>query len=1148
MNAPAIIRLADMQTACHPRSCSVRRGHIPYDLLELDHVEPGSNLVIFLSEPHPLGMLAFDDHEAIALMQQPGPPVTSSSSITAPAPSNLNPHAPLFCPGQPFLSSLPEGLQELHGHWTRAAFSWEGEDASASVTTWFVDQYHRDLHNCWVPRQVQLYGDYNNWEASLQRAWQDLRLPGAPILIHVVQPTPVNIGTDTAAHVILVQNPQDTLSSSVVTFFNLERQVDSPTRQFAITTNEGILLEHLIYGLGLEGRCLLPGATSFCTATSGTQQLRIGRPYPGGDGTGITLWMNRRPANNDHTGHPPATSFIQISARLQPRGERRLTHGLVAHTHGPHTLEGSTLPLRVINAGDPSMVVPSYIEVSSPLSEEGVTMALSDFGLTGVVTILSDDYTVLWWPQDTNREEISRHCVFLSRTPPFECILHTSTSPDPEDELGLMRLLYQLGFEKAVISDQIRHQSGILEIPFVETFGEMHKDEDKRRQLPPWPPQQKRTTRAPMFVAPLDQTAPDCCLNCGVTSDELLEFFQSSKGTLCTSFEGIDLPDFCSERLRSLADHTHFDRLIIYTDGSSQSRHKRISPLLNDEIDIPDSWCFLVLGEKYLQEDTHELTLIGWSAHQVRYDPANDWYIGADRVGSAIAEREALCWALLWRIGQNSNIPTVFRSDSMLTLQQANGHIGSMDCDLSFQMLRGCAQLLAAALGPDGLIFDHVPGHAGDPFNEICDAVAKQEGRGGFFLPRPRLQLEKWRKLIPYMWILYGSDLGAPTFQGTGFNVSPPALPPSTPPMKALKPRPSQQPIDFALSLATGNVQSLGLGTQGFSGKLHYLRTQFADFNLNFIGLQETRSPEGSAHAHGILRLSSGHDRGQAGVELWCNLQQPFATIKKKDIFFQRKHFLVTHRDHRRLLVRIQHPLWEAWILVAYAPHSGYSDRDRAQWWTATHDIIQEHHTENSPLFVCMDANAGPGEPDGEHFFNPGFRTSSSTKFLQAFVSEFHLCAPITSSVHEGSTCTWTSPSQEEFTIDYVMIPQNWMQSCLLSKILEDFDLGNQQLDHSVHAVELKWQSQGHQILPTEGRGDNFERSSVRQQMPSKFKDFTIKSWATNVEDHLQHINDHLHSMLQRHCPRPKRGPEKPYVDEHTWKKFVAPSSITRRL
>ena len=1131
MNAPAIIRLADMQAACQSRVCLVTRGHIPFDSMELDHVDAGSNLVVHLGAHGLLGLSDTGEEDLNSLMQRP---MGTSPAITAPTPFQFNPHAPQFCPGEPYLSSLPEGLQELHTHWARTAFSWEGEAESASVTTWFVDQFHQQLHTCWVPRQVQLRGDYNHWEATLQSAWQDLRLPGAPFLIHVVQPTPVNMGTETAAHVILIQNPLDALTSSIVTFFNLERHADGPTRQFAITTQEGILLEHLIYGLGLEGRCLLPGASSICTATSGSQHLHLGRPYPGGDGTGITLWMRRRTIQD---GPPQATSLIQIRARLQHRGSRRLTHGLVAHTHGPRTSQDPEhrIPLRIIKAGEHSAAAPSFVDIPSPITEEGVLEELATFGLHGTVSILSDAFTVLWWPSSFINEASCNTWVFLSLNEPFECILHTPSPQEPEDEINFMRLLHQLGYEKAVIRDPIPHRSGILEIPFTETVGALQMTEGKCKVLPPWPEPQRQIPQGPMYHDNPDPQQPQCCLDCEITNEDILQFFQSSRSTLCTSFEGIELPDFCNERLQNMATNRSFDRLVIYTDGSSQSRFKHIAPLLNEEIGVPDSWCFLVLGENYLPNSKQELTLIGWSAHQVRYDPSHAWYIGADRVGSAIAEREALSWALLWRIGQNSNIPTVFRSDSMLALQQANGTIGSLECDTSFQILRGSAQLLEATLGPDGLLFDHVPGHAGDPFNEICDSIAKQEGQRSFFLPRPNIQLTKWRHLIPHLWILFGQKYGAPSFQGTGFNVSPPELPPIELPATAAKPSPQVQPLDFTISFATGNVQSLGLGTQGFAGKLQYIRTQFARHKLNFLGIQETRSPEGSAKTHDILRLSSGCDKGQAGVELWCNLQQPIATTMKQNVFLQRQHFVVAYRDSRRLLVRIQHPLWDAWILVAYAPHSGYGDNERAHWWTGTHNILQEHHTENSPLFVCIDANAGPGEPDGTHFFKQGFRTSSSTKFLKTFAQDFHLCAPITSEVHEGTTCTWTSPSLDEYTIDYVLIPLRWMPSCHLSLVLEDFDLGNQQQDHSVHAVELQWQTQKQISSDPRHHCDKFDRALVRQRMPRSFHDFGIKPWETNVEEHLQHINDQLHSMLRRHCPRPLRGPERPYIDEHTW-------------
>ena len=252
----------------------------------------------------------------------------------------------------------------------------------------------------------------------------------------------------------------------------------------------------------------------------------------------------------------------------------------------------------------------------------------------------------------------------------------------------------------------------------------------------------------------------------------------------------------------------------------------------------------------------------------------------------------------------------------MLALQQSQGTIGSAICDNSFQTLRGCAQLLEAALGERHLLFDHVPGHAGDPYNEFCDHIAKCEGRKGFFLKRPNLDLALWQPIIPFLWMLFDSKAGVPPFQGCGFNVGPPALPPSDDPCPQQHTVQISKKIDFTVSIATGNVQSPGKGEHGFAGKLGFIRAQLAELHLNFLGLQETRSEEGASLQHGVFRMSSGCSQGQGGVELWCNLHQPFAIIEGKEVCLQRKHFCVAHRDPRRLLVRIQHDLLEAWILV----------------------------------------------------------------------------------------------------------------------------------------------------------------------------------------------------------------------------------------
>lgn len=214
-------------------------------------------------------------------------------------------------------------------------------------------------------------------------------------------------------------------------------------------------------------------------------------------------------------------------------------------------------------------------------------------------------------------------------------------------------------------------------------------------------------------------------------------------------------------------------------------------------------------------------------------------------MGSAIAEREALTWAFVWRLGLNSCIPTVFRSDSQLTIGQANGSIGPTDCDQSFQTLRGCYQILQTALGDD-VVLDHVYGHLDDPWNELTDVIAKQEARNSFFLPRPKIDMPKLMPKIPFLWMLFDHQHGLPSFTGTGFDIRPPAVPPLGPGDASPGPRNKiAKTIHFKLSIATANVQSLGSADQGFAGKLDYLRTQVTELHLNLIGIQESRASEG---------------------------------------------------------------------------------------------------------------------------------------------------------------------------------------------------------------------------------------------------------------------------------------------------------------
>ena len=390
-----------------------------------------------------------------------------------------------------------------------------------------------------------------------------------------------------------------------------------------------------------------------------------------------------------------------------------------------------------------------------------------------------------------------------------------------------MRQLYLLGFEKAIILNIIPHSEGLHEVVLTESHGNLASGSSDIKAPTPWPARQPQLPLRALFTSFEEQGRADCCLDCGVTSADLLSFFSSSADTLCTIVGGLHLPDFVEVSLQKFAHHSKFDRLVIYTDGSSHSARQHLAPMLIEEIGIPDAWCFIVLGETYISDGHSDLTLIGWSTHQVRCDPDSPWYLGANRIGSYIAEREALAWAFLWRLGQNVNLPTIFRSDSRLALDQAQGSIGALECDESFHFFEAATRSWRQLFHLAASLLTMSRGIHKIPIQRVLRRHCQARSQGGFYLPRPHLDLQRWKKLIPHLWMLFGRDFGTPAFHGRGFCVNPPALPPQQSPDDApLLPPPQPTTIAYTISLATANILSMGRRPDGCAGKLNYIRSQ----------------------------------------------------------------------------------------------------------------------------------------------------------------------------------------------------------------------------------------------------------------------------------------------------------------------------------
>ena len=716
-------------------------------------------------------------------------------------------------------------------------------------------------------------------------------------------------------------------------------------------------------------------------------------------------------------------------------------------------------------------------------------------------------------------------------------------------------------------------RQGLSLIQYHNNQPELALESPSDRIPTPWPAAMPSVVPQSLLDVDMAQLpSPKHLLDLGIGLDVLVRFFQSSGSVLCPWHDHLDLPPVTRHALPSdlpaLAgplDVSRFDRLIIYTDGSSKSCNRRKPPLWVEEFDCPDAWAFAVLGERYCRGHvegcgstgpTLDCAFLGWHAQQVLYECDLPHYIGTDQIGSEFAEREALFWAGIWRLSINSNIPTVFRSDSVTTVDQAMGRVGCSVSHPTFNALRGVFQTLQAALPAECLAADHVRGHSGDAWNEMVDYLAKTEACQGHKLARQQFDLPLLRPVLPYLWMIFSTNAGLPDFTGQGFDISPPEVPPATPPdvapSEVISPHTRLRPnnCQLSLSLATLNVGSLFLQPEGYGGKLAYLRTQMHQHCLNVLGLQETRSPAGMSKTDGILRLSSGACDGQHGVELWLSLRQPIGYASRRPVNLRTQHVQVLHSDPRRLLVRIAHPFLHCHFFVFHAPQSGRTLQERRDWWQSTQQIVHQFAC-GLPLYLLIDANAKTGPAEPPIVFEQDDAVSANTAFFRAFLHENSLCLPCTSaSVHPDRRTTWTAvDGLSTHRIDYIAVPQTDLPHCVHSEVLDTLDPGNSFDDHHAVALQMRWTS--HTLGATAQRLTStwHDRAAIRAQKEHiKLDNVVPCEWHADIERHVTTFNHQVLEQLHTACPLRRQGPKKPFLIDEVWQLRAAKLHLRKRL
>ena len=642
---------------------------------------------------------------------------------------------------------------------------------------------------------------------------------------------------------------------------------------------------------------------------------------------------------------------------------------------------------------------------------------------------------------------------------------------------------------------------------------------------------------------------PKCQLHTSYNCADLTQLFDSTNGMLCTDFSVLQLPDQIRATLDQLEHRplhaTHeldqYDRVLIFTDGSSRPSMKHYEAQHTDELGYPDTWAMMVVGEIFDEKNHSQLVILGWASYPVRYDPNGSAYMGIKRIGSDMAERAGLIGAAMLRLSHNHQIPTIICTDSDTGGKQAFGAIGAQDNEESFQLLRSLYQTLEIGLPPGDLCLHHVTAHAGDIFNEIVDVAAKQEMKRSLHCPRQKLDLQVWRSKFLHLWTLFGHRIGLPLWQDGVMDIHAPDLPvlnSNAEHEDQVDENAYVEKIQFALSIATANVQSLSRGPQGHAGKLQYLQSQMRSFGLNCMAVQECRTDAGMSQNGDILRYCSGQNQGQYGIEVWIDLRQPYAwTPHGQQHHFHSSHFQCVHADPRRLFLRCDADNISFWLVAFHAPHSGHSQKTCEEWWQETSEILREQH-DGDPVFVLCDANAAPGERDDCIVHEDGFKASANTPAFRSFLQEFQLYLPATTNVHDGTQVTWTDPQGKNgYTIDHVALPQDWHHRCVLSRVLTEFDLATLHEDHNAVVAQLQWARH----LRRSATGSTTHRNLPPvEYYPGQGQAEAIKAletlpWYSDVETQAQHITQQLHGVLQQTAQQKKTKAKKHYMTDFIW-------------
>ena len=281
---------------------------------------------------------------------------------------------------------------------------------------------------------------------------------------------------DITAHIILAQLFEDHGSGILVTIQDDVENNGIPLR-LAITISDPGQLAQIVDAAGYTHE------NANFVLQFGTVKIAARQNFPTRHGhcfhllvTHTFLMTGGTPLVAAQAQEDEGLGLIQRQARLTRQDSVRLTHGAVAHAHGPEQrvevcledlLEPTDKQVAIrLRAGHSDLLLPQYIEIKQPVSSTQVEGELRNWGLECCAIQVGEHEQILCFKADFVEDREIQHYMICNQNLLHTqgCILHSQAQE--MSKIDMMRLLESLGYARAVIMKEEILKFGIRTVQF----------------------------------------------------------------------------------------------------------------------------------------------------------------------------------------------------------------------------------------------------------------------------------------------------------------------------------------------------------------------------------------------------------------------------------------------------------------------------------------------------------------------------------------------------------------------------------------------------------------------------------------------------------------------------------------------------------